>query len=209
MNWQPDSSITWGGKHAMARGNLSPALSQSAAPGTPLIPGGRIPGPGQVLLGIGPRAVERLRQLANRYPGAAYLRGDRPRFWWELPARASLDWELGVQAAHDPEAAAHAARLVALLGLEGRLELRPEALSPREQAALDLVLALVSRPRLLLWEEPLHGLDPRDRRQLARQARQVCRSLSVGIVAAARSHLSGLRELSTQPAERRALAAGR
>lgn len=170
----------------LSRTGLCPALR----------PGG-LPGPGQVVLGLGPRAVARLRRLAGLYTQAAYLRGDRPGFWWELPVAANLEWERRIRWGASPQGEAWVRYLAAVLGLGDRLHLYPAALRPGERAALDLALALIRQPGLLLWEEPLFGLDPREGRPIARAVRRLGRHLGFGIMAASAASLTGLRELAT------------
>ncbi|MEM6678494.1 MAG: molybdenum ABC transporter ATP-binding protein, partial [Pseudomonadota bacterium] len=50
-------------------------------------------------------------------------------------------------------------RVVALLGIEGLLTRRPQALSGGEKSRVAIGRALLSRPRLLLMDEPLASLD--------------------------------------------------
>jgi len=152
--------------------------------------------------------VARLRRLAGLYTRAAYLRGDRPGFWWELPVAANLDWERRVRWGESPQGEARVRHLAAALGLEERLHLYPAALRPGERAALDLALALIRQSGLLLWEEPLFSLDPREGRAIARAVQGLSRQLGIGIVAASAASLTGLRQLAAAWAAERAPATG-
>lgn len=58
-----------------------------------------------------------------------------------------------------PRDAADEAHVIALLGLQNLLERRPGALSGGERQRVALGRALLSRPRLLLMDEPLAALD--------------------------------------------------
>jgi len=56
----------------------------------------------------------------------------------------------------------HADALAVTIGLAGREGTRAEALSHGEQRALEVGLALATRPRLLLLDEPMAGLGPEE-----------------------------------------------
>jgi branched-chain amino acid transport system ATP-binding protein len=69
-------------------------------------------------------------------------------FWRPRSAEAGLFEEAGA--------------LVARIGLAGREGVRADALSHGEQRALEVGLALATRPRLLLLDEPMAGLGPEE-----------------------------------------------
>jgi ABC-type multidrug transport system ATPase subunit len=98
--------------------------------------------------------------------------GRRPRVGWvpqrpaqyaRLSARENLELFARLEAAPEPEAAV--ARLLRLLDLpdDGRLVAQ---LSVGNQQRLNLAIALLSRPDVLLLDEPTASLDPRQRRRL-------------------------------------------
>ena len=98
--------------------------------------------------------------------------GRRPRVGWvpqrpaqyaRLSARENLELFAGLEAAPEPDAAV--ARLLRLLDLpdDGRLAAQ---LSVGNQQRLNLAIALLSRPDVLLLDEPTASLDPRQRRRL-------------------------------------------
>ncbi|HEX7416569.1 MAG TPA: ATP-binding cassette domain-containing protein, partial [Steroidobacteraceae bacterium] len=80
----------------------------------------------------------------------------------------------------DREAARHA---LALLGLGAVAHARLRELSYGQLRRVLFARALVSRPRLLLLDEPFAGLDPATRRLLAADVEAICRS-GVAVVVA-------------------------
>ncbi len=66
-------------------------------------------------------------------------------------------WANGVS---DGEARTHAMSLLARVGVEGRAENRPAALSGGEQQRVAFCRALANRPKVLLADEPTGNLDP-------------------------------------------------
>ena len=107
------------------------------------------------------------------------LDGRRPRVGWvpqrpahyaRLSARENLELFAGLEAV--PEQDAAVARLLRLLDLadDGRLAAQ---LSVGNQQRLNLAIALLSRPDVLLLDEPTASLDPRQRRRLWEVATEV------------------------------------
>ena len=90
----------------------------------------------------------RLSVLDNLALAVQARSGSSLRFW--RPARS--------EAARYEEAA----RVAARVGLEARLAVSAAALAHGEQRQLELGLALATRPRLLLLDEPMAGMGPEE-----------------------------------------------
>lgn len=78
--------------------------------------------------------------------------------------------------------AAEAEALAAEVGLGQRLDERADALSHGEQRALEVALALATRPKLVLLDEPMAGAGPEDSRRLVQLIQRVRRSVTVLLV---------------------------
>ena len=65
------------------------------------------------------------------------------------------------------------------VGLAGREETLVKNLSYGEKRQLELALALVNNPRLLLLDEPCAGLSPAERQRLSRLIAELPRSITM------------------------------
>ncbi|HKY14875.1 MAG TPA: ABC transporter ATP-binding protein [Microthrixaceae bacterium] len=125
---------------------------------------------GRAATGLAPHRLARLgvsrtfqsMELFDDLSVAENLRvaGNRPR-WWSMAAevvgstRSEAGGESAIRATIDE------------LGLSGVADRRPESLSNGQRHLVALARALVSRPELLLLDEPAAGLDTSETAQLA------------------------------------------
>jgi len=69
-----------------------------------------------------------------------------------------------------------------LLGIDSLLHRRPDTLSGGEKQKVALARAIVTRPELLLVDEPLSALDPETRESVQQELRQLHRVLGITIL---------------------------
>jgi len=94
----------------------------------------------------------------------------RPAQYARLSARENLELFARLEGVADPEA--EAGRLLAALGLPANGQISAQ-LSTGNQQRLNLAIALLASPDVLLLDEPTASLDPRQRRRLWEVADQV------------------------------------
>src|SRR5262249_41764037 len=87
----------------------------------------------------------------------------KPAHYGRLSARQNL--ELFARLEREPDPAASAERLIAEFELPAD-DRAASSLSVGNPQRLDLAIALLARPRVLLLDEPTASLDPRQRRRL-------------------------------------------
>ena len=89
---------------------------------------------------------------------------------------------LSVRRVARSETAERVRAMLALVQLDGYEERRPGQLSGGQQQRVALARALVTRPRVLLLDEPLGALDKRLRRQMQVELRQIQREVGITTV---------------------------
>jgi len=114
---------------------------------------------------------------------------DEPRLFDQLTAEQHLKFVARVYQVAD--AAARAPVLLAELGLADKARALPAELSRGMKQKLAVACALLHRPRALLFDEPLTGLDPAGIRAMKQTLRQLARDGSALVLS---SHLLGLLE---------------
>jgi len=96
--------------------------------------------------------------------------------WWGsiLNTRTTRDSER--------EAVAEADRLLAFVGLEGRGEMVADHLSYGAQRRLEVARVLATRPKLLLLDEPVAGMNPSETSEMAEFIRRLRDELGITIL---------------------------
>ncbi len=85
--------------------------------------------------------------------------GQKNQLWWDLPAADSFELHREIYAIPPAEFRATLAELTELLGVEQLTRQAVRELSLGERMKMELIAALLHRPRLLLLDEPTIGLD--------------------------------------------------
>jgi ABC-2 type transport system ATP-binding protein len=89
----------------------------------------------------------------------ALVMGQKNQLWWDLPAADSFQLLREIYAIPPAEFQSTLAELTGLLGVEKLTRQAVRELSLGERMKMELIAALLHRPRLLLLDEPTIGLD--------------------------------------------------
>jgi ABC-type branched-subunit amino acid transport system ATPase component/ABC-type branched-subunit amino acid transport system permease subunit len=133
--------------------------------------------------GLGPEAVcerglARSFQITNLFKGLSIHENLR----LSLQARHPGRYQLWRQARADSAVEAETAELLKFLGLQGIEDTPAGDLSYGGQRLVDLGIALASKPRVLLLDEPLAGLAAGERERVSRLVQAVAHHIPVLIV---------------------------
>ncbi|MEN9934162.1 MAG: hypothetical protein RLZZ387_741 [Chloroflexota bacterium] len=109
-----------------------------------------------------------------------------------LSVAENIAFGLRAQGANAKTIQAEVGRMLDLVGLPGTERRRPGQLSGGEQQRVALARALVTRPRVLLLDEPLSSLDPAVRQTLQVSVRQIQRDLGITTVLVTHDHAEAL-----------------
>jgi ABC-2 type transport system ATP-binding protein len=89
----------------------------------------------------------------------AIVMGQKNQLWWDLPANESLYLNKSIYEVDDREYEHTLAELTELLDLKGLLDVQVRRLSLGERMKMELVAALLHKPKLIFLDEPTIGLD--------------------------------------------------
>ncbi|ANY70220.1 multidrug ABC transporter ATP-binding protein [Paenibacillus sp. BIHB 4019] len=85
--------------------------------------------------------------------------GQKNQLWWDLPANESLFLNKCIYEVDDAEYARTLGELTELLDVKELLKVQVRRLSLGERMKMELIAALIHKPRILLLDEPTIGLD--------------------------------------------------
>lgn len=89
----------------------------------------------------------------------ALVLGQKNQLWWDLPAIESFHLLRAIYALPQDQFKATLDELVALLDVEKKLNVMVRELSLGERMKMELIAALLHRPKVLFLDEPTIGLD--------------------------------------------------
>ncbi len=89
----------------------------------------------------------------------ALVLGQKNQLWWDLPAIESFNLLRAIYGLPADQFKASLDELVTLLGVSSKLNVMVRELSLGERMKMELIAALIHRPRVLFLDEPTIGLD--------------------------------------------------
>jgi len=89
----------------------------------------------------------------------ALVLGQKNQLWWDLPAQESFYLLRAIYGLDQKQYQETLDELVALLGVAHKLNVQVRELSLGERMEMELIAALLHRPRVLFLDEPTIGLD--------------------------------------------------
>jgi ABC-2 type transport system ATP-binding protein len=89
----------------------------------------------------------------------ALVLGQKNQLWWDLPAIESFNLLRAIYAIPAEQFKTSLDELVSLLAVESKLNVMVRELSLGERMKMELIAALLHRPRVLFLDEPTIGLD--------------------------------------------------
>lgn len=89
----------------------------------------------------------------------ALLLGQKNQLWWDLPASESFDLNARIYGVSRADQESCVNEMTELLGVRHKLSVSVRELSLGERAKMELVAALLHKPKVLFLDEPTIGLD--------------------------------------------------
>ncbi len=108
--------------------------------------------------------------------------GQKNQLWWDLPANESLYLNKCIYEVDDAEYARTLGELTELLDVKELLKVQVRRLSLGERMKMELIAALIHKPRILLLDEPTIGLDIISQRNIREFFKQYNRDKKTTIV---------------------------
>ncbi|MEG1775447.1 MAG: ABC transporter ATP-binding protein [Clostridia bacterium] len=96
-----------------------------------------------------------------------------------MTAAQNVAFGLSIQRQDQKTIAAKVAEMIALVGLQGKENQRPNQLSGGQQQRVALARALIMQPKVLLLDEPLSALDAQIRQSLRVQIREIQQDMHI------------------------------
>jgi ABC-2 type transport system ATP-binding protein len=89
----------------------------------------------------------------------ALVLGQKNQLWWDLPASESFSLLRAIYGIPQADYQRTLEELIELLGIRGKLDVMVRELSLGERMKMELIAALLHRPKVLFLDEPTIGLD--------------------------------------------------
>ena len=89
----------------------------------------------------------------------ALVLGQKNQLWWDLPARESFELNAKIYGIPETEMERRISDMTELLKVKDKLDVNVRELSLGERMKMELVAALLHRPKVLFLDEPTIGLD--------------------------------------------------
>jgi ABC-2 type transport system ATP-binding protein len=112
----------------------------------------------------------------------ALVLGQKNQLWWDLPAMESFQLLRHIYGIPADQYKATLDELVVLLGVEAKLNVMVRELSLGERMKMELIAALLHRPRVLFLDEPTIGLDIVSQKAVRQFLREYNRKYKVTIL---------------------------
>jgi ABC-type branched-subunit amino acid transport system ATPase component len=117
-----------------------------------------------------PRVFADMPVLLNIEFGLKFA-GRRPRKYWLWGEEQSAPWALR-----------DASSILALIGLSAQALLPASAITPSQQRLLEIGMALATRPRMLLLDEPMAGMGPDESARMVEMLRGLKSTLTILLI---------------------------